>query len=217
MQALVCTGGLAPSQLPPELIDTPATVICADSGYHSALALGLHPHWLVGDLDSLTISERALAPGCRIERSPRDKDHTDSELALLKAQELGCTPITLIGGGGLRTDHLLALVWLYEGSLFPDLWITDRARIHCLNATRTAPRNWRRSDLVLGEVVSLLPVGKAPWKLRSSGLRWSLNGVRWSRTNSGISNYAVDTNVCIEVQRGRVLIMRHLPPIIDNV
>ena len=211
MQAVICTGGAGPAHIPPIIgLDSPI-VICADSGYHLALRLGLQPNWLIGDLDSLDISEHAVVPTCQIVRHPRDKDATDSELALRHARTLGCHPIILLGGGGQRSDHFLALVWLYEGSLYPHIWISDSTITYCIT------HHWSAADLRIGEIVSVLPVGAPPWRLQSNGLRWELDGVQWQRANSGICNQATGQRAHIKVLQGRVLVMRHLPPLIDSL
>ena len=210
MQALICTGGRAPRQLPPSLTAAPAIVICADSGYQLALSLGLTPNWLVGDLDSLPIPENELPPECQIERYPREKDYTDSELALHKARQLDCHPIILVGGGGLRVDHFLALVWLFEGDLHPHIWITDSTIIYWV------VDNWSVHDLQPSEVISILPVGVPPWKIKSQGLHWKLDKVHWKRAQSGISNHAISSRVTIEIISGALLVLRHIPPLIER-
>ncbi len=63
--------------------------IAVDGGLDHALAAGLEPTHLVGDLDSVT--EESLAWAARhaeISRHPTDKDQTDTELALALAVEV---------------------------------------------------------------------------------------------------------------------------------
>ncbi len=69
-------------------LDRPdALVIAADSGYDHAVAAGLHPDVLVGDLDSISRRPgRARgAAGLTIDAHPADKEATDTELALDRA------------------------------------------------------------------------------------------------------------------------------------
>ena len=59
-------------------------IFCADGGTRHALALGLTPETIIGDLDSLEpelVAELETA-GVTIQRHPADKDQTDLELAL---------------------------------------------------------------------------------------------------------------------------------------
>ena len=89
-------------------IPSDAVLMAVDGGLDHALAAGLAPTHLVGDLDSVT--DEALAWAARnasIERHPTDKDRTDTELALLLAATFDPSRITLIGGGD-RLDHTFA-------------------------------------------------------------------------------------------------------------
>ena len=82
--------------------------MAVDGGLDHALAAGLEPTHLVGDLDSVT--EEGLAWAARhadISRHPTDKDQTDTELALALASKFDPERITLVGGGD-RLDHTIA-------------------------------------------------------------------------------------------------------------
>ena len=89
-------------------------IIAADGGARHALALGVIPHVVIGDLDSLAAADhqRLKEAGARFNvYSPR-KDFTDLELALRYALERGATEITVIGALGGRWDQSLANVML---------------------------------------------------------------------------------------------------------
>jgi thiamine pyrophosphokinase len=90
------------------LIPDGAVLMAVDGGLDHALAAGLSPTHLVGDLDSVTTDGLAWAArNAAIERHPTDKDRTDTELALLLAATFDPSRITLIGGGN-RLDHTFA-------------------------------------------------------------------------------------------------------------
>jgi thiamine pyrophosphokinase len=90
------------------LIPPDAVLMAVDGGLDHALAAGLSPAHLVGDLDSVTTEGLAWAArNASIERHPTDKDRTDTELALLLAATFDPSRITLIGGGN-RLDHTFA-------------------------------------------------------------------------------------------------------------
>ncbi|MEO1058941.1 MAG: thiamine diphosphokinase, partial [Actinomycetota bacterium] len=80
---VIITGSapLAPSAV--EAIPDEAILLAVDGGLDHALAAGLTPSGLIGDLDSVT--EPGLVWAARnatIDRHPADKDETDTELAL---------------------------------------------------------------------------------------------------------------------------------------
>jgi len=104
--AVVVGGGrvVAPPGPPPDL------VVAADSGLDAALAAGLSPHVLVGDLDSVSAEGLAWAHerGVPVERHPADKDETDTALALRVALASGHRALLVLGSAGMdRLDHLL--------------------------------------------------------------------------------------------------------------
>ena len=84
-------------------------VIAADGGARHALAAGLLPSVIIGDLDSLTEMEvRDFSNlGVRILRYPPAKDETDLELALSHALKAGYNPVIIFGALGGRLDQSL--------------------------------------------------------------------------------------------------------------
>ena len=74
-------------------------IIAADGGARHALALGLTPHVVVGDMDSLDaeMRERLARQGSRLVLYPAEKDETDLELALLLAVKENVFDIVILG------------------------------------------------------------------------------------------------------------------------
>ncbi|KPV49236.1 thiamine pyrophosphokinase, partial [Kouleothrix aurantiaca] len=88
--------------------------VAADGGALPLMRLGLPPHVVIGDMDSLDAAalDVLAAGGAELRRFRRDKDETDLELALLYAAEQGAQAIDIIGALGGRWDHTLAIVAL---------------------------------------------------------------------------------------------------------
>lgn len=82
-------------------------IICADGGYDHALAMGLVPHVLVGDFDSLR-HVPSLSAQTQLIQLDTDKNYTDTEIAVQQALAQGITHLTLLGVTGTRLDHSLA-------------------------------------------------------------------------------------------------------------
>ncbi|MDR1617949.1 MAG: thiamine diphosphokinase [Treponema sp.] len=165
-------------------------IAAADSGLAAAEEAGLRPDWIVGDMDSLGELPGGLLrlekyPPERVRRCPRDKDHTDTEMALELLREQGCGETWLAGGGGGRIDHLFALRALFEREPCPRRWITAAEDIRCVQAparlNAAAPPE---------SLVSVFPLGEGPWEAESRGLKWPLAGLPWSRGFFGVSNEA---------------------------
>jgi thiamine pyrophosphokinase len=92
------------------------TVVGGDGGTDHALAAGLRPDVLVGDLDSITPAGLDWATAnITIERHRADKVATDTELALHHAAALRPRRVVLIAGRGDRVDHAIAAIGALGG------------------------------------------------------------------------------------------------------
>ena len=110
-ERIVIISGSAP--LDPRVVDAipdDAILLAADGGLDVALAAGLEPGGLIGDLDSISTHGLEWAEQhATIARHPVDKDATDTELALAFAADMDPAQIILVGGGD-RLDHSLAAI-----------------------------------------------------------------------------------------------------------
>jgi thiamine pyrophosphokinase len=106
---IIIGGECETSGIPSDIFDG-AFIIAADSGYDTAKKLGVVPHLLVGDMDS--ISE--VPSDVEIYRVKAEKDDTDTMLAISIARSRGADEIILVGGGGGRLDHLLSNIFMLE-------------------------------------------------------------------------------------------------------
>ncbi|MDR1899637.1 MAG: thiamine diphosphokinase [Treponema sp.] len=198
-----------------------ALVAAADSGLAAAEDAGLRPDWIVGDMDSLEelpggLLRLAAYPPDRVRRCRRDKDLTDTELALELLWEQGCGDTWIVGGGGGRLDHLLALRALFERDRFPRRWITAAEDIRCVAAPAvlTAGAAGGPSVLPPGTLVSVFPLGEGPWRAESAGLRWPLDDLAWHRGFAGVSNEAETGEFSIQAAAGRFMVV--VSQIINN-
>jgi thiamine pyrophosphokinase len=202
---LLLLGGEGPPRelLKPVLSDLAYTV-AADSGFDLARRLEIVPDLLVGDFDSLESSKELEGfPEARIRRFPRDKDETDAEIGLAALWEMGYRRVVIAGGGGGRLDHLLGVIALFEREKVPTLWYTSREEIQVVEGTLTVTG-------CKGQTVSFFPLGGTVSRMSSSGLKWPLEGLRWSRGDMGVSNVFSEDPSTIAVGRGRLLMVRTL-------
>ena len=74
-------------------------IICIDGGTDQAMAMGMTPWWVVGDMDSISEEATAYAAsrGAAFTVVPREKDNTDFQLALELAEKDGATSIIVWG------------------------------------------------------------------------------------------------------------------------
>ena len=211
--ALIVTGGHQPDPLAASFIDEHHLVICADSGLEHALALGLTPHVVIGDMDSVhpRALDRAVELGARAVTAPADKDLTDTELAIEHAIAIGADALTVWWGGGDRSDHVLGVVAACSSAHldhleFVHLWIGgDLLRV-------VLPGRPLSMAAEPGSTVSLIPLAGTAEGVRTSGLRWQLDDETLHAGRArGVSNVVTEPIVTVSVSSGRLgVITPHL-------
>jgi thiamine pyrophosphokinase len=204
-EVVVVTGGDVPRREVLAHLSSGALVVAADSGWDCAHRLGLSPAIVVGDLDSISADGLAAARrrGVLVEEHPRDKDATDTELALRRAAATGTARVVLVAGGD-RIDHLLGAL----GCLADPTWDTLHVRgfVGAARITRVGPGRGIELAGRPGSLVSLLALGGPAEEVHTDGLRWALAGERldpWS--SRGLSNVATHDNVRVSVGSGTLL------------
>lgn len=183
-------------------------VIAADSGVDSALALGLYPDIVVGDLDSVSseglavVRERAR----EIIEMPTDKDVTDTEVALQVAVERGAGEIVVVSPGGGRMDHAHGVI---TALFHPDLAtcrvqaIIGDAHVHVLHAGDAV--SLARPAL---PVLALHAMNGVARGVTTRGLRWNLHDhdlEPW--VSRGVSNEVVDETAHVALGDGALMVM----------
>jgi thiamine pyrophosphokinase len=158
-------------------------------------------------MDSLPdISRLDCYPPERVRRFSCNKDLLDTEIALNLLWDEGCEEIVLIGGGGGRLDHLLALRALFDRPLCPRRWVTAAEDIHTVEENAAL-----ELFLPVNTLVSVLPAAVGPWKAASDGLKWPLDRVPIDTGWVGVSNVACEKRVLVKAHRGRFLVLHPLP------
>jgi thiamine pyrophosphokinase len=201
--AVVLIGGAFPERRRVEgWLDASAFVIAADSGLYAAEAYGLVPDLIVGDMDS--IGDRSILsrfPAEKIIGFPEDKDETDSEIGFRMARELGYADIAIVGGGGGRMDHFIALLALFDRPHHPATWLTDADEILAVDSELTI-------EAEANETLSFFPAGEGECRMTSTGLRWSLDPLTWKKGDVGVSNRAIGGLVSVTMRTGRLIMVR---------
>lgn len=163
-------------------------IICADGGFDHALRLGVRPHLLLGDMDSINPGHLAIAreQGIEITTFPAEKDMTDSDLAIETAHQRGYREIVILGALGDRLDHSLANL------LMMARW-SERGLKLTLRDERNSAQVISDETLIVrgapGDYVSLIPLSAEVMGVTTSELKYPLNdatlcfGSTW-----GISN-----------------------------
>ena len=158
-------GGAVTAQDLAQALALAPVVMAADSGADRALADGLMPRAVVGDLDSLSPEGRAAIPPDRLHRIA-EQETTDFEKCLAR---IAAPFVVGVGFTGPRADHLLAcLTTLVRLRHPPCLLLGGEDAIFAAPARLTL-------DLPPGTRLSLYPLG--PVTGTSRGLRWPIDGL----------------------------------------
>ena len=182
-------------------------LIAVDGGLHHLKRLGLQPHLLIGDLDSISQQELAEVAdaGVEIRRFPPAKDQTDLELALDFALNAGYTQIIIAYALGDRADHTLGNLSLLSR---PDLegksvWLDDgQVAVRLVSNSIRLPAQ-------SGGLISLLAWGAPAEGITTTGLQYPLNNETlfpWQAR--GISNVALSDSFEIHLKSGRLLVIQ---------
>ena len=208
MKAVVVADGEPDARDADRLVDADL-IVAADGGARWLDAIGVRPHLLIGDLDSVgaELVDRLAADGVAIERHPADKDASDAELALDRAVAAGADEIVLLGAlGGERLDHELANLLLLAD---PTRRVRDLRVVRGGTVVR-ALHGGERLGLrgAIGDLVSLLPIGGQAEGVRTAGLRFPLGGENLRLGPSrGLSNVISDQPASVTLERGTLLVV----------
>lgn len=205
---VVANGEIEGNDLLASKIGPDTMIVCADGGTANALALGLRPHVVVGDIDSISAELRRELEVNGVEfviHTPQ-KDETDTELALRYCVAHGAESILFVGALGGRLDHALANLSL----LAEPTWRSIPVRI--IDGRATIELCSARCDISgrAGDVVSLLPWGGDTKGVSTEGLEYPLNNeALFFGPARGVSNVMLDEHATITVQEGLLLVIHY--------
>ena len=182
-------------------------VICADGGALHARALGLTPHAIIGDFDSLSETDVAAfaAAGAQIMRHPPEKDQTDLELALHFCCELGAKRLWILGGLGGRFDQTMANILLLSLPALRDMRIDFVDGAQTIRLLSPGAHNIMGAP---GDTLSLIPLLGAAEGISTRNLQYALADGRLDMGPArGISNVLLADRAEVEFRAGLLLMV----------
>jgi thiamine pyrophosphokinase len=179
-------------------------IIAVNGGTRHVLSIGAVPHVIIGDLDSLRPTEKALVDeaGVEIIKFSSQKDETDLELALYHAVAKGATEIVILAALGGRLDQSFANVFLLA---LPEL---KGLNVRIVEGNQTAFLIHDEACICgkPGDTVSILPIGGIAVGVSNDDLEWPLHEETLPLgTTRGISNVLLGEQAYIRVQDGVLL------------
>jgi thiamine pyrophosphokinase len=182
-------------------------VICADGGTRHALALGLIPQVIIGDMDSLPQGfDPSTFQGEFIQVS-EDKNETDLELALNHALSFHPHAIVIIAALGGRLDQTLGNISLITDpklSTF-DIRLADGVEEIFLCRDQANVKGGS------GDTVSLIPWGGEVSGVQTENLKWLLRSeTLYPYKTRGISNEMLGEEASVKIKSGLLLIVHRV-------
>jgi thiamine pyrophosphokinase len=183
-------------------------IFCADGGTVNALALGLRPEVIIGDLDSLPPEWVAPmeAANVAVHRHPVRKDQTDLELAFQLAAAEQPDEILLVTALGGRLDQMLANIFLLsrpEYASIPIRLVDGSQWAMVLPSHRSVTVTGRP-----GDILSLVPLTPAVNQVNLSGVEWPLYEATLSFGSTySISNALTASEALLQIGEGMLLLI----------
>ena len=187
-------------------------VMAADGGARFALAAGIVPHLIVGDMDSLgeDLAQEIERRGAELERHPVRKDKMDGHLAVLAARERGATAAEFVCAAGERVGAVFALPHI--------LLAAER-----LGLRSSVVADWGRMFVVetgsrtlegkAGDSISVFPLAGQATGLTLEGMGYPLTNATLEPGDTlGFHNELVEQEGTVSVQSGTLLIVHEHAP-----
>lgn len=208
MKALVLAGGdITDYPRYEEYIRKTDLIICADSGIHHALNMSITPDILVGDMDSIAKEElnKAQCRQIEIQTFPREKDFTDTQLALEIALERGADEACILGGWGNRPDHSIANMFLmvdYRKKGLEVMLVGENWEMFLIDGEKEISGK-------PGDILSLIPLSAEVTGVKTEHLYYPLNSETLVMGPArGISNVFLEEKAHVKINKGLLLAIK---------
>ena len=214
MQTVVALGGdLRDSDLVRSALRGAGLIIAADSGAERLAAIGIQPHLLIGDFDSLDPAElfRLRAAGVEVVEHPAPQQRTDADVALELALRRGATSVIVLGAlGGARIDHTLGNLSLLSHPSLREIptWAVDGwSALTILRGDGIRETHFHGHP---GDYVSIIPLSDRVEGVTAVGLKWPLDNAVLERGQvQAVSNELVNDRAMVRLRAGLAAACHH--------
>lgn len=182
-------------------------IICADGGANYAMQHKIIPDVIIGDLDSISpdVQQYLQSRKTLFIPYPKEKDFTDTELALQYALKQSIDQIIIVGIMGDRFDHLFANI-MHIAHIAKNsqpakeiLIMNGNQEIFIINKQKNIVG--KKNDLL-----SLIPLRDNCKKITTKGLKYQLDTEDLPLGSTrGISNVFMQEDVSIYISDGSLL------------
>lgn len=209
MKTLIVTGGSLDICWVKEFIKTinAEYIIAADSGLKYIDELGLVPDMILGDYDSVEDGLLDKYKSTDIKTYPREKDYTDTHIAIINALKAGASDIYILGATGTRMDHTFTNICNMKAALDSDVpcFIYDKHnKVYLVNDNMGEVK--LAKDGQYGEYVSIVPLSEEA-VISLSGFKYTLDNYVLHQGLSICQSNEIKENVAvINIKKGFVIV-----------
>lgn len=178
---LILTGGRVDLAFAGEFLQGPGRdadcIVSVDAGLETTKRLGLVPHAVVGDFDTVdreVLEEYRKKPGILWDVHRPEKDETDTQLAIHAAMKMGCGRLLILGATGGRLDHELSNIHLLKLCL--DHQVEAFLYDPWNKVYLVADAMEFRRDEMFGTYVSFIPLTERVRGITLRGFKYPLTG-----------------------------------------
>ena len=177
-------------------------VVAADGGASYALAAGIVPDLIVGDMDSLgeDLARDAERRGAEVERHPARKDKMDGHIAVLAAGERGATAADFVCATGKQPGAVFAVPHILlaaERIGMRSTVVADWGRMFVLEA------GLRVVGGAAGDSVSIFPLSGPATGVTLEGMAYPLQNANLQPGDTlGFHNELLGTEAKVSVESG---------------
>ncbi|MDD3853804.1 MAG: thiamine diphosphokinase [Syntrophomonadaceae bacterium] len=183
-------------------------IICADGGADVLYEMELIPHVIIGDMDS--ISPESLQYFSRMEvqvlKYPRNKDFTDTQLAIAYAEQQGAEEVIFLGTLGKRLDHTLSNLFSSMDMVRKGKKITHYSPeciVYVFSGELEITGN-------IGEIISVMALTDVCQGVYETGVAYPLEDVQFEIDKPyAVSNHLIADQATIKVREGILAVFHY--------
>ena len=203
---LLCNGEMASRKVVHAIERQVDMVVCADGGANAAREMGITPHAVIGDFDSIAADTRAHFSRVGVSMMHLDRqDDTDFEKALILLRMQEIRTVAVCGVTGKLLDHTLGnfSILLRYVDAFRIVLFDPHYRIDVITGPAAFPSR-------PGDRISVIPLAPARG-VRYDGLRYPFQGAQLAfGIAEGTCNEALGERFDITLEDGVLLVFREL-------
>jgi thiamine pyrophosphokinase len=196
--AIVANGRLTVGAFYREILKKADMVVCADGGANHCQEMGITPHAVVGDMDSISGSLlRELQENSKTDVVvDNDQDYTDLQLAIRYAKAENPDKMQVLCSVGDQLDHTLANIMCLE----PGIELVDPCNRAYIVDKEISLKGRR------GSIVSVIALSDV-CGLSYQGLKWGVRGLDVPAGWLGIRNRMTGNEATVRLNKGRLLVI----------